>query len=91
LECADMRICTRKYFQSGRGDEIMRALTMLANFALVMATVYFAIPVALPGVDITIAQSAAITLLAFVWRTLLSPEPPEVYLVNGQLTEEDAE
>jgi hypothetical protein len=69
----------------------MRALTMLANFALVMATVYFAIPVALPGVDITIAQSAAITLLAFVWRTLLSPEPPEVYLVNGQLTEEDAE
>jgi hypothetical protein len=67
----------------------MRALTMLANFALVMATVYFAIPVALPGTDITIAQSAAITLLAFVWRTLLSPEPPEVYLVNGQLTEEE--
>jgi hypothetical protein len=69
----------------------MRALTMLANFALVMATVYYAIPVALPGADITIAQSAAITLLAFVWRTLLSPEPPEVYLVNGQLSEEDAE
>jgi hypothetical protein len=69
----------------------MRALTMLANFALVMATVYCAIPVALPGADITIAQSAAITLLAFVWRTLLSPEPPEVYLVNGQLSEEDDE
>ena len=67
----------------------MRALTMLANFLLVMATVFFAVPVALPGADITIAQSAAITLLAFVWRTLLSPEPPEVYLVNGQLTEED--
>jgi hypothetical protein len=67
----------------------MRALTILANFAIVMATVFYAIPVALPGVDITIAQSAAITLLAFVWRTLLSPEPPEVYLVNGQLTEEE--
>jgi hypothetical protein len=69
----------------------MRALTMLVNFALVMATVYFAVPVALPGTDLTLSQSAAITLLAFVWRTLLSPEPPEVYLVNGQLTEEDAE
>jgi hypothetical protein len=69
----------------------MSALTRLANFLLVMATVYFAIPVALPGVDITIAQSAAITLLAFVWRTLISPEPPEVYLVNGQLSEEGDE
>jgi hypothetical protein len=56
-----------------------------------MATVYYAVPVALPGVNITIAQSAAITLLAFVWWNLLSPEPPEVYLVNGQLSEEDAE
>lgn len=65
----------------------MRALTMLANFAVVMATVYFAVPVALPGADLTIAQSAAITLLAFVWRTLLSPEPPEVFLVNGKLEE----
>lgn len=69
----------------------MRALTMLANFVLVMATVYFAVPVALPGAGITVAQSAAITLLAFVWRTLLSPEPPEVFLVNGQLTEEESE
>jgi hypothetical protein len=66
----------------------MRALTMLANFALVMATVYFAVPVAF-HYDFTLSQSAAITLLAFVWRTLLSPEPPEVYLVNGQLTEEE--
>jgi hypothetical protein len=41
--------------------------------------------------DLTLSQSAAITLLAFVWRTLLSPEPPEVYLVNGQLTEEESE
>jgi hypothetical protein len=66
----------------------MRALTMLANFALVMATVYYAVPVAFPY-DLTLSQSAAITLLAFVWRTLLSPEPPEVYLVNGQLSEEE--
>jgi hypothetical protein len=64
---------------------------IVVNFLLVMATVYYVIPVAFPGVDITIAQSAAVTLLAFVWRTLLSPEPPEVYLVNGQLTEEDDE
>jgi hypothetical protein len=65
----------------------MRALTMIANFALVMATIYFAVPVALPGVDLTIAQVAAITLLAFVWRTLLLPEAPEVYLINAE--EED--
>jgi hypothetical protein len=68
----------------------MRALTMLANFALVMATIHYAVPVAF-HYDLTLSQSAAITLLAFVWRTLLSPEPLEVYLVNGQLTEEDAE
>jgi uncharacterized membrane protein YesL len=68
----------------------MRALTMLANFALVMATVFYAVPVAF-HYDLTVSQSAGITLLAFVWRTLLSPEPPEVYLVNGQLSEEDAE
>jgi hypothetical protein len=62
---------------------------IVVNFLLVMATVFFAVPVALPGYDLTVPQSAAITLLAFVWRTLLSPEPPEVYLVNGQLSEED--
>jgi hypothetical protein len=67
----------------------MRALTMLANFALVMATVYYAVPVAF-HYDLTLSQSAGITLLAFVWRTLLSPEPPEVYLVNGQLSEEES-
>jgi hypothetical protein len=64
---------------------------IILNFLLVVATTYFAVPVALPGVDLTLSQSAAITLLAFVWRTLLSPEPPEVYLVNGQLNEEDTE
>jgi hypothetical protein len=66
----------------------MRALAMLVNFALVMATIYYAVPVAF-HYALTVSQSAAITLLAFVWRTLLSPEPPEVYLVNGQLNEED--
>jgi hypothetical protein len=68
----------------------MSVLTMLANFAIVMATMFYAVPVAF-HYDLTVSQSAAITLLAFVWRTLLSPEPPEVYLVNGQLTEEDDE
>jgi hypothetical protein len=62
---------------------------IIVNFALVMATVYYAVPVAF-HYDLTLSQSAAITLLAFVWRTLLSPEPPEVYLVNGQLTEEES-
>jgi hypothetical protein len=70
---------------------MMSTLTRLANFLLVMATVFFAVPVALPGADLTLAQSAAITLLAFVWRTLLSPEPPEVFLINGQLAEEESE
>jgi hypothetical protein len=63
---------------------------IIVNFLLVMATVYYAVPVAF-HYDLTVPQSAAITLLAFVWRTLLSPEPPEVYLVNGQLTEEESE
>ncbi|CAM3634538.1 hypothetical protein [Mesobacillus zeae] len=66
-------------------------ISNVLNFALVMAITYFTVPIALPGADLTLSQSAAITLLAFVWRTLLSPEPPKVYLVNGQLTEEDAE
>jgi hypothetical protein len=63
---------------------------IVVNFLLVMATVYFAVPVAF-HYDLTVSQSAAITLLAFVWRTLLSPEPSEVYLVNGQLIEEESE
>jgi hypothetical protein len=63
---------------------------IIVNFAIVMATIYYAVPVAF-HYDPTVSQIAAITLLAFVWRTLLSPEPPEVYLVNGQLSEEDTE
>jgi hypothetical protein len=63
---------------------------IIVNFAIVMATIYYAVPVAF-HYDLTLSQSAAITLLVFVWRTLLSPEPPEVYLVNGQLSEEDTE
>ena len=59
------------------------------NFALVMAIVYFVVPVALPGVALTLIQSAAITLIAFVWRTLLSPEPPEIYLINAKQSEEE--
>jgi hypothetical protein len=54
-----------------------------------MGTVYFAGPLAF-RTDEPLIQAAAITLLAFVWRTLLSPEPPEVYLINGQLTEEES-
>jgi hypothetical protein len=62
---------------------MISALTKLANFALVMAIVFFTVPVALPGVELTLIQSAAVTLLAFVAKVLLSPEAPEIYLING--------
>ncbi|MNP87598.1 hypothetical protein D3C76_1886170 [compost metagenome] len=54
-----------------------------------MAIVFFTVPVALPGVNVTLIQAAAITLLAFVAKTLLSPEAPDIYLINGK--GEDAE
>jgi hypothetical protein len=38
----------------------------------------------LPGAELTLIQSAAITLLAFVAKVLLSPEAPEIYLINGK-------
>jgi hypothetical protein len=59
-------------------------ISNVLNFALVMAITYFTVPVALPGVDMTLMQAAAITLLAFVTKTLLSPEAPEIYLINGK-------
>jgi hypothetical protein len=62
----------------------------LASFAVVMATIYYAVPVAF-HTDLTWMQAAAITLLAFVAKTLLSPEGPEIYLVNGKDGEGDAE
>lgn len=61
------------------------------NFAVVMAIVYFAIPFAWPSVHITLIQAATITLMAFVVKVLLSPEGPEIYLVNGKDNEGDAE
>lgn len=61
------------------------------NFAVVMAIVYFSIPFAWPSVHITLIQAATITLIAFVVRTLLSPDGPEIYLVNGKDDEGDAE
>jgi hypothetical protein len=64
---------------------------IIVNFALVMAIVYFGVPVAVPGADLSLTQSAAITLLAFTAKTLLSPEGPEIYLINGKQDEEDAE
>jgi hypothetical protein len=54
-----------------------------------MAIVFFTVPVALPGADLTLIQSAAITLLAFVAKVLLSPEAPEIYLINGNQDEGD--
>jgi hypothetical protein len=62
-------------------------IARIANFAIVMATVYFAGPIAFRS-DQPLFQAAAITLLAFVGKTLLSPEGPEIYLVNGK---DDAE
>jgi hypothetical protein len=65
-------------------------ISNVLNFALVMAIVFFCVPVALPGVELTLIQSAAITLMAFVTKVLLSPEAPEIYLINGK-DEGDAE
>ena len=59
------------------------------HYAVIMAAVYFAIPFAWPTVHITLIQAATITLFAFLVKTLLSPEGPEVYVVNGKW--EDAE
>jgi hypothetical protein len=59
-------------------------ISNVLNFALVMAIVFFTVPAALPGVELTLIQSAAITLLAFVAKVLLSPEAPEIYLINGK-------
>jgi hypothetical protein len=58
-------------------------IARIANFAVVMATVYFAGPLAFDRSH-PIIQAAAITLLAFVGKTLLSPEGPEIYLINGK-------
>jgi hypothetical protein len=62
----------------------------LASFAVVMATIYYAVPVAF-HTDLTWMQAAAITLLAFVAKTLLSPEGPEIYLINGSKDGEENE
>jgi hypothetical protein len=61
------------------------------GFIAVMAVVFFVTPLAYPPADITLTQAAAITLLAFVCRAVLAPEMPDIYLVNGTDTEEDAE
>ena len=53
-------------------------------YAIVMALVYFAIPFAWPSVHITLIQAATITLLAFLAKTFLAPESPEVYVINGK-------
>jgi hypothetical protein len=62
-------------------------ISKVLNFALVMAIVFFTVPVAF-HYDLTLIQSAAIT---FVAKVLLSPEAPEIYLINGNDKEEDAE
>jgi hypothetical protein len=58
-------------------------------YAVVMAVVYFAIPFAWPSVHITLIQAATITLLAFLAKTFLTPEGPEIYLINGNQDEGD--
>jgi hypothetical protein len=61
------------------------------GFIAVMAVIYFVTPLAYPPADLTLTQAAAITLLAFVGRAVLASELPDIYLVNGTDTEEDAE
>ena len=59
------------------------------HYAVIMATVYFVVPFAWPTVHITLIQAATITLFAFLVKTFLSPDSPEVYVINGK--GEDAE
>lgn len=47
---------------------MMRAV----GFITVMAVTYFVVPIAAPSVSLTLMQSAAITLLAFVARAVLT-------------------
>jgi hypothetical protein len=60
-------------------------------YAVVMAVIYYAIPFAWPSVHITLIQAATITLLAFLAKTFLAPDGPEIYLVNGKDDEGEAE
>ena len=55
----------------------------ILNYVVDMAIAYFAIPFPWPSVHVTLIQAATITLIAFVVKTLLSPEGPEIYLING--------
>ena len=64
-------------------------IAQILTYAVIMATVYFAIPFAWPTVHITLIQAATITLFAFLVKTFLSPEGPEVYLVNGNIKEDE--
>lgn len=48
----------------------MKTMTVL-GFIAVMAATYFVVPIALPSAEVTLTQSAAITLLAFVARVVL--------------------
>lgn len=49
---------------------MMRAV----GFIAVMAITYFVVPIAAPSVSLTLIQSAAITLLAFVGRAVLTEQ-----------------
>ena len=64
-------------------------MIVVLHYAVIMAVVYFAIPLAWPTVHITLIQAATITLFAFLVKTFLSPEGPEIYVINGK--GEDAE
>ena len=61
------------------------------HYAVIMATVYFVVPFAWPTVHITLIQAATITLFAFLVKTFLSPEGPEVYVINGKHYEGESE
>ncbi|AYA77374.1 hypothetical protein DOE78_19025 [Bacillus sp. Y1] len=49
----------------------MKTMTVL-GFIAVMAVTYFVVPIAVPSVELTLIQSAAITLLLFVLRAVLT-------------------
>jgi hypothetical protein len=68
---------------------------IILGFAAVMAIIYFVVPVAMPGYSPTLMQSAAITLLAFTARVVLtesiSVKVNDLVIVSAETTEGEDE
>jgi hypothetical protein len=72
----------------------MKTMTVL-GFIAVMAVVHFVVPIAAPSVELTLIQSAAITLLLFVVRAVLTEgitvKVSEMTVYSTERIEEESE